>query len=503
MEQTKLIQIAPEDNVAVATVPLATGETVDLNGQVLTVIQDIPFGHKIALCDLPEGDNIIKYGHPIGHAKADIKAGEHVHTHNIATNLGELLDYSYDRNDAVIDSFDLTRPENRQEASFEGYLREDGRAGIRNEIWIVPTVGCVNKTAEKLAALADAKFGDRTDGIHAFTHNMGCSQLTEDMERTQKLLAGIINNPNAGAVLVLSLGCENNNLDVFKPFLGDYNPECIRFLVSQDTEDEMEAGMEILSELSDYASQFKRQTLDAGKLTIGFKCGGSDAFSGITANALCGRVNDRLVRCGGTTLLTEVPEMFGAETGLMNRAVNEEVFQKEVGLINGFKQYFTRYGQTIYENPSPGNKKGGISTLEDKSSGCVQKGGQAPVVDVLDYGEPAVKNGLNLLTGPGNDQVSCTGLTASGAVMILFTTGRGNPFGAPVPTLKIASNTPLYKKKTNWVDFNAGVVLDGTDMETAAGSLFQCVLDTASGKAAKNETSGYREISVFRDGVIL
>lgn len=503
MQKTKLIQIAPEDNTAVAAVAIPENERVLLGEKEITAIEDVPFGHKIALKNIAQGENIIKYGHPIGHATTNIQVGEHVHTHNMKTNLGGVLSYSYHKDEALISQFDLSKPENREQACFQGYLREDGRAGIRNEVWIVPTVGCVNKTAERLAALANERFGNKTDGIHAFPHNMGCSQLTEDMERTQKLLAGIINNPNAGAVLVLSLGCENNNLDVFKPFLGDYDKKRIRFLTTQDTEDEIEEGLKILEALSDYASLCKRQTLPAEKLTIGFKCGGSDAFSGITANPLCGRVNDKLVRCGGATILTEVPEMFGAETGLMNRAVSPEVFQKEVNMINGFKEYFMKYGQTIYENPSPGNKKGGISSLEDKSSGCVQKGGQAPVADVLSYGEMLSSPGLNLLTGPGNDQVSCTNLTASGAVMILFTTGRGNPFGAPVPTLKISSNTPLYEKKKNWIDFNAGTVLEGTKLDSAADELFQQVLQTASGQKTKNEAGGYREISVFRDGVIL
>ena len=332
---------------------------------------------------------------------------------------------------------------------------------------------------------------------------MGCSQLTEDHERTQHILKGIINNPNAGAVLVLSLGCENNNLDVFKPILGNYNSDRIKFLVTQDVEDEYEVGMDIMKEMVEYASTFKRETVSAEKLVMGFKCGGSDAFSGITANALCGRINDLVVSLGGSTILTEVPEMFGAETLLMERAVNRETFDETVDLINNFKNYFTKYNQTIYENPSPGNKKGGISSLEEKSLGCTQKGGHAPVVGVLNYGERVEKSGLNLLIGPGNDQVSCTNLVASGAQMVLFTTGRGNPFGSPVPTVKISSNSNLYNKKTHWIDFNAGQILEGKTFEVVTDEFFGYLLDVASGKKTKNEESGYKEISVFRDGVIL
>ncbi len=333
---------------------------------------------------------------------------------------------------------------------------------------------------------------------------MGCSQLAEDHLRTQKLLSGIIRNPNAGAVLVVSLGCENNDLESFIPVLGKTDPDRVRFMVAQDEEDEIGAGIELLDQLTRYAGTFRRTPVNADKLVVGFKCGGSDAFSGITANALCGKINDKIIRMGGSTVLTEVPEMFGAESLLMDRAVSEEVFEKIVKLINDFKSYFMKYGQTIYENPSPGNKKGGISTLEDKSLGCVQKGGSAPVTDVLDYGEQVSESGLNLLIGPGNDQVSCTNLVASGVQLIVFTTGRGNPFGSPVPTVKVASNPVLARKKQNWIDYDAGKMLEGNRTENVPEGFFQYILDVASGKIqTKNEQNGYREISIFRDGVIL
>lgn len=493
----KLLMLSEFDNVAVALEELKQGEEVSVNGKTIVLKQDIPFGHKAAERDLAVNENIMKYGMPIGHAAVPIKQGEHVHTHNLKTNLSGMRSYHYH-------SREISWPEAEEKDSFLGYVRKDGRVGIRNEIFIIPTVGCVNQTAAILQKRARAAFHGRVDDIHAYPHNMGCSQLAEDHRRTQQILKGLINNPNAGAVLVISLGCENNNLNEFMNVLGDYDKDRIKFLVTQDVEDEYKAGMEILSELADYASGFQRERVHTDKLVIGFKCGGSDAFSGITANALCGGINDKLIAQGGSTILTEVPEMFGAETLLMDRCINEEVFQKTVALINNFKKYFQKYKQTIYENPSPGNKKGGVSTLEEKSLGCVQKGGRAPVTDVLDYGEGVKQSGLNLLTGPGNDQISCTNLVASGAVMILFTTGRGNPFGAPVPTVKISSNSALAKRKANWIDYNAGVILEGKSLRAAGDELFSCLLSLASGKKkTKNEENDYKEISIFRDGVIL
>ena len=381
--------------------------------------------------------------------------------------------------------------------------REDGRVGIRNEVWIVNTVGCVNGTAKTLERMAQAAYGDRVDGIHCFVHPYGCSQLGEDHKNTQKLLASMVRHPNAGAVLVLSLGCENNNVNEFKKVLGDYNPERVKFLVTQDVEDEIEAGMRLLDELTAYASAFKRQTVDASELVIGLKCGGSDGLSGITANPLLGCTSDLLARHGGTTLLTEVPEMFGAETLLMDRCKDEATFRKAVDLINNFKEYFIRHGQEVYENPSPGNKAGGITTLEDKSLGCTQKGGTAEVRDVLRYCEPVTEKGLNLVQGPGNDLCAITALMAAGAQMVLFTTGRGTPVGAPIPTVKVSTNTPLAEKKRDWIDFNAGILAQGADMQETTEVFFKKLLAIASGERTQSETHDYREIAIFKDGVTL
>ena len=441
-------------------------------------------GHKYALRDIAKGENIIKYGNPIGHATADIKKGEHVHTHNVKTNLSDKLTYTYTENTAVFPVADTGR-------TFKGYVRSNGDVGIRNEIWIINTVGCVNKIAEKLAALT---------GAYAFVHPFGCSQLGDDQALTQKILRGLVNHPNAAGVLVLGLGCENNNIDVFKQVLGEYDPQRVRFLVCQEAEDEIAAGVKIIEELKAYAAQFKPVDLPVSRLRVGLKCGGSDGYSGITGNPLVGRFSDKLISMGGSCVLTEVPEMFGAEHLLMQRCENQEIFDKTVALINDFKDYYTRHNQVVYENPSPGNKKGGITTLEEKSLGCVQKGGLAPVVDVLDYGDTLSKNGLSLLNGPGNDIVAITNLTAAGAHLILFTTGRGTPLGAPVPTVKVATNHDLAVRKHAWIDFDASGVLEGKDLDE---EFLSYILEVASGKETKNEQNGYREISIFKDGVTL
>lgn len=492
MREIKKIQVS--DHVAVALRDLKRGEQVLDN---LTVLDDIPFGHKIALEDIPKGRAVIKYGQPIGCAARIIRRGEHVHSHNLVTGLSGLKEYTYE----PVKQNEAAASDSRQ--FFWGYQREDGRAGIRNEIWIVPTVGCVNKLAENLAARANREYPGITDGFFAFPHNMGCSQLGEDLLRTQKILSGLVHHPNAGGVLVLSLGCENNNLNSFREVLGEFPCGRVEFLTAQEAEDEYEEGLKKLEKLARTAANDKRVRMGADKLTVGFKCGGSDGFSGITANPLCGRINDRIVSQGGTTFLTEVPEMFGAEQLLMNRAVSETVFRQTVKLINGYKQYFQKYGQVIYENPSPGNKEGGITTLEEKSLGCVQKGGQAAVSGVLDYGERPEGPGLYLLNGPGNDQISCTNLAASGAQMILFTTGRGNPFGSAVPTVKISSNHMLSQRKPHWIDFDAGRMLDEEAGQTEE-AFFSYLLQVASGEIrTRNEEREFREISIFRDGVIM
>ncbi len=446
---------------------------------------DLSSGHKFARFDIKEGENIIKYGNPIGHALCDIKAGEQVHTHNMKTNLSGIIEYKYTPFE------DTEHPSPYRERTFMGYVRRDGSVAIRNEIWIVNTVGCVNKVSEELARLT---------GAFHFPHPFGCSQLGDDQSVTQKILKGMVNHPNAAGVLVLGLGCENNNIDVFKAVLGEYDEERVKFLNCQDFEDDIAEGVRLIEELKEYASQFKRQPVPVSARKVGLKCGGSDGFSGITANPLVGRFSDMLIDAGGTSVLTEVPEMFGAEHLLMARAESREVFDKTVALINDFKAYYERHNQVIYENPSPGNKKGGITTLEEKSLGCVQKAGSRAVVDVLDYGDRLCKNGLNLLNGPGNDIVAITNLMAAGAHIILFTTGRGTPVGAPVPTVKVSTNTPLAEKKSRWIDYNAGQILDGALCDE---DFFEYVLSVAEGKQTVNEKYGYREISIFKDGVVL
>ncbi|MCI2048515.1 MAG: altronate dehydratase family protein [Lachnospiraceae bacterium] len=492
----KLIRIEPSDNVAVALAPVQAGETLDVGGISITAAESVPQGHKIALQNIPAGAPVIKYGCPIALARQAIPAGTWVHTHNAGTALTE--------NSGCVYHHEAFRLPSVPARTFQGYRRSDHRAGVRNEIWVLPTVGCVNPIAEELVRRNQDLVRGSIDGLYAFTHPYGCSQLGDDLAQTEKLLAALAHHPNAGGVLILSLGCENLTRARFVKALGCFDEERIRFLSCQDVEDEFEAGAKILQELAATAAEQQRETISASELIVGMKCGGSDGLSGITANPAVGRFSDLLVALGGSTILTEVPEMFGAESILFPRCENETVFRKAVKMTDDFKQYFVSHGQTVYENPSPGNKAGGITTLEDKSCGCVQKGGSAQITDVLGYAEPVIKNGLNLLSGPGNDLVSTTDLVAAGAQLIVFTTGRGTPFGAPVPTVKISTNTELYKKKNEWIDFNAGSIAEGKETcEEAAGRLLDFTLDIADGRKTKNELNGYRGIAIFKDGITL
>lgn len=493
----KFIKINPADNVAVCIEPGQVGEILVVGNLSVTIAEEIPAGHKIALETIQKGENVIKYGEPIGHVTETVAAGRHVHAHNLKTNLSGVIAYSFKQklNHLAIPNENLT---------FEGYKRNNNSVGIRNELWVIPTVGCVNGQAQLIVDGFKKQYAPTNiDGVEVFKHNYGCSQLGSDHENTKKALAAMVKHPNAGGVLVLGLGCENNQMDQFKIAIGDYDPSRVKFLVAQDVEDEVEEGIKLLAEIYAAMCNDKREVLPISELKIGLKCGGSDGFSGITANPLVGRFSDFLIAQGGTTILTEVPEMFGAETLLMERAANEEVFEKTVKLVNDFKEYFMQHNQPVYENPSPGNKKGGISTLEDKSLGCTQKGGKSTVVDVLSYAEPIVKNGLNLLSAPGNDLVAASSLGFSGCQMVLFTTGRGTPFGSFVPTMKISTNSALFNKKNNWIDFNAGCLLEGQTMDEALKALVDLIITVASGKKLKHEISGFKEIAIFKSGITL
>ncbi len=488
----EFIKIHPKDNVAVALQAVPKGTTWEGSAAV----DDIPQGHKMALTAIAENESVVKYGFAIGHTTKAVYPGQWVHTHNMATNLSGEIAYTYE---PQVEFLQPAKPK-----TFRGFRRGDGSVGIRNEIWIIPTVGCVNDVAKALVKENQDLVGGSIDGLYAYTHPFGCSQTGGDHAQTRKLLAALAKHPNAGAVLVLGLGCENLTQQQFVEELGDFDSRRIRFLVCQEVSDEMEAGRRLLEECVQFASQFKRTPIGANELVVGMKCGGSDGLSGITANPVVGRFSDMLIAQGGSTVLTEVPEMFGAEGFLMNRCVNESVFQKAVDMINGFKLYFLRHNEVVYDNPSPGNKAGGITTLEDKSCGCVQKGGTAPIMDVIGYGDRVVTKGLNMLYGPGNDLVSATALTAAGAHIVLFTTGRGTPFGAPVPTMKISTNTPLSQKKSCWIDFNTGLVADGVkSIDESAKDLFDYVLSVASGEQVLNEIKNFREISIFKGGVVL
>ncbi len=494
------IKINEKDNVIVALTDIAKGTVIE----GITAVDEIPAGHKMALNDIAKGEPVIKYGYRIGNAKEDIKAGSWIHTHNVGTALGEILDYTYEPVETGIKSDDT------DDTFFMGYKRPDGKVAVRNEIWVIPTVGCVNNIATAIAKQANDSLAGMSDIVKsrvseviAFPHPYGCSQMGDDQDSTRKILSDLINHPNAGGVLVLGLGCENSNIDVLKAYIGEYDDSRVKFLVCQEVEDEMAEAEKLMEELIGYAASFVREPIPVSKLIIGMKCGGSDGFSGITANPLVGRFSDMLVSKGGTTILTEVPEMFGAETILMNRCENRELFDKTVDLINDFKQYFKDNNQTIYENPSPGNKKGGISTLEDKSLGCTQKSGSSAVKGVLAYGERVENPGLNLLSAPGNDLVAATALASSGAHIVLFTTGRGTPFACPVPTMKISTNSRLAGKKSGWIDFNAGVLVEDEDMDVTAKRFFDYVIEVASGEKVAAERAGFHDMAIFKRGVTL
>lgn len=491
----EFIKIHKEDTVAVALKPLEKGKVIEIDGKKVELKEEIPQGHKFALCTIGAGEQVIKYGNSIGIAKEEIPSGAWVHIHNVKTGLGEVLEYQFEQQKASL--------EKAEKAFFEGYRRSDGKVGVRNEIWIIPTVGCVNNVAQMIEKRAKKYAGGTVEDICAFPHPYGCSQMGDDQDNTRTILADLINHPNAGGVLVLGLGCENSNIQELKKFIGEYDEKRVKFLVAQEHEDEVEDSLELIRELAEYAGQFHREPISVSELVIGMKCGGSDGLSGITANPAVGAFSDMLISRGGTTILTEVPEMFGAETLLMNRCENEELFEKTVKLINDFKNYFMSHNQTIYENPSPGNKKGGITTLEDKSLGCTQKSGKAPIRGVLAYGECVTEKGLNLLSAPGNDLVASTALAASGAHIVLFTTGRGTPFASPVPTIKISSNTQLADKKKNWIDFNCGDMVENSSLEENSERLFDYVLEVASGKKVKAEEAGFHDMAIFKQGVTL
>ena len=490
------VQIRPEDLVAVALQPLKAGETISCGAAgEITLREEIPMGHKVALRNIHRGESVIKYGFPIGEATEDIPQGAHVHTHNLHTLLSGTKEYVWHPTHPKADR--LTP------AVFQGYPREKGRPGIRNELWILPTVGCVNDVAQAVARDAQRFVGGSVEGVYAFCHPYGCSQMGDDQEHTRKVLAALATHPNAGGVLLLGLGCENSGIAQIRPLMREHDESRVRYLICQDVPDEHETAMSLIAELAERMRKDRRTACPADQLTIGLKCGGSDGLSGITANPTIGVFSDLLCAMGGSTILTEVPEMFGAETILMDRCETEELFGQTVRLINDFKEYFASYGMPVYENPSPGNKAGGITTLEDKALGCTQKSGSSPVKGVLKYGEEATAGGLNLLSAPGNDLVASTALAVAGAQMVLFSTGRGTPFGCPVPTMKIATNTPLAEKKKKWIDFNAGRLLEGKSLEELGGELMALVLEVASGKQTRNEENGFRDLAIFKQGVTL
>ena len=494
----EFIKINECDNVIIALRDYKKDEVIDLEGEKITLLEDINRGHKIAIKNINKGENVVKYGLPIGYALEDIKVGSWVHTHNTKTNLKDLNTYSY------TPKF-TDRKLNLKDIKVNVYKRKNGDVGVRNELWIVPTVGCVNGIAQRIKDAFLAEVGElEIDNINVLTHNYGCSQLGEDHINTRIILQNTVKHPNAGGVLVLGLGCENNQVADFKKTLGEYDGERVKFLISQEVDDEIEAGKEILLDLYNKMKNDKREEASISTINFGLECGGSDGLSGITANPMLGYFSDHIIALGGTTVLTEVPEMFGAETLLMERCKDEETFEKCVHMINNFKEYFIKNGQEIYENPSPGNKKGGITTLEDKSLGCTQKSGTSKVIDVLKYGEVLKEKGLNLLSAPGNDLVATTALAAAKCHLVLFTTGRGNPYGGYIPTVKISTNTQLYEKKRKWIDFNAGrIVTENMSFEEITKEFIDYIVSVINGEKTNNEKNRFQEIAIFKSGVTL
>lgn len=495
----RFIRINSADNVAVAVTDVASGDICLVDGTEMPVLENIPAGHKMALRDLQEGEDVVKYGYPIGHLTKSVARGCLIDHNVLKTNLDGVLDYSYSPVECHMPASEVT-------ATFSGYRRKDGGVGIRNELWIIPTVGCVNGIVRRLQSLFSEEIGNypALDKVVAFPHNYGCSQLGDDHENTRKILADMVHHPNAAGVLVVGLGCENNQLSAFRELVGEVDSGRVMFMEAQKVKgDEVGYGLGLLRKIAASTASDRREDVPVSELKVGLKCGGSDGFSGITANPLLGRFSDWLIARGGTAVLTEVPEMFGAETILMSRCRNKSIFDKTVRLVNDFKEYFIRNGQPVYENPSPGNKAGGISTLEEKSLGCTQKSGHSEVTDVLSYGQRLRARGLNLLSAPGNDLVASTALAAAGCQIVLFTTGRGTPFGTFVPTAKIATNSRLASEKPGWIDFNAGVIVDGKSPVQTDDEFIDFVLSAASGTEVCNERSGYSEIAIFKTGVTL
>jgi altronate hydrolase len=495
VSKSPVLRCHPADGVAVALVDIPAGDIVSLGGMEIAVREAIAAGHKLALRHHARGEAVIKYGEAIGRVTAEIEPGAHVHSHNLATALKGEVEYRKG----------LSQPDDRPAdplGQWRGYRRPDGRWATRNEIWVIPTVGCVAPLAEDVAREAAARHRGAVDGIHGFAHPHGCSQLGDDLAGTRRLLAGLCDNPNAGGVLLIGLGCESNQLDALLAEVPERSRAKIRTLRAQEMPDERQAALETIDELVAECAGARREPADAANLVVGLKCGGSDALSGLTANPLLGRFSDRLAASGGSVVLTEIPEIFGAEEALLARSVSADVHRQAGDLLNRFKRYFLEQGQPVSENPSPGNIAGGITTLEEKSLGAVQKAGKVPLAGVLDYGGQAGIRGLTLLEAPGNDAVSSTALAAAGATMIVFTTGRGTPLGFPVPTVKVASNSGLAALKSNWIDFDAGRLL--TEPEPAIVDEFcRAMLDVASGEATASERGGHRAIAIWKRGVTL
>jgi altronate hydrolase len=483
---SRVLILNPADDIAVALDDVATGETPEgLDGPARA---DIAQGHKIARHAVPEGGIVRRYGQVIGRAKTAIEAGDHVHVHNLAM--------AEDGREAEVGA-DVHPPVPLTDATFQGIVRKDGRVGTRNYIGVLTSVNCSATVARRIAdAFPDASLPKGVDGVVAFTHQGGCggSSLSTDVELLQRTLAGYARHPNFAAILIVGLGCEANQIPDWLRKSELETGTTLRAMTIQEaggTARAIEAGIEIVRELVDEAAKVERQTVSASHLTVGLQCGGSDGWSGVTANPALGAAVDLLVAHGGSAMLSETPEIWGAEHLLLRRATSQGVADKLNARLDWWRAYADKHGMELNNNPSPGNLKGGLTTILEKSLGAVAKSGSTPLTDVIGYAEPLKTQGLTFMDSPGYDPCSATGQIASGANLIVFTTGRGSVFGAkPAPSIKVASNAKLASWMDEDMDIDASPVLTGTPMAEVGAEIFERMLAVASGEPSKSEALG-------------
>jgi altronate hydrolase len=501
--ENSAIHLHPTDNVAVARVPIPAGTSLRIDGLPVTTMDAIPAGHKVALWDIQPGEVVERYGQVIGRAKQAIQAGRHIHTHNLAFE--ELqLEYEFPVGDTPV-------PTARPDApTFLGYQREDGRVGTRNYIAVVAASNCAAHTAEQIARSYEGEtMPPNVDGVVAFPHGEGCAHAAEgpDIDQLRRTLGGVLIHPNVSGAVILGLGCETNQID---HYLGVGGPRSTRLAgltlqSSGGTRGAIEAARRQIARFLEQASAEERTPAPASKIVLGLNCGGSDSFSGITANPALGFCSDLLAELGGTPVLAETTEIFGAEHLLVKRARNREVAEKLLDCIRKYKVYLNRFAGSFDDNPSPGNKEGGLTNILEKSLGAVAKGGTSPLIDVYDYAERVTAPGFTFMNTPGYDPVSLTGLAAGGCNLIAFTTGRGSAIGFPtIPVIKVATNSNTYRRMTDNMDVNAGAIADGeATVQQIGQAIFDLMLEVATGRHTCAERLGHKEFVPWRIGPVM